>query len=270
MGNWPWLFAKSASLQLEQGICMQHTCVPKCCQHLKSNSTRCFCLERAIRRAFGLLCQIHWIMSKIRRGSFFKKMLHAQLESFETTSDAKSQPRDCWCHFEESFWQTFGWLSLPLFSRGQLPCFQGPGPQPLWEDLFSDKCQLWEGPMTKPRLFDTKWLQKVICVPSQAKAPLSCSKPPPLSLSCSCVSGALALYTSSHAGRVCDPIHTIDFLSDQPCATLATHSNFRGATVEKRAISDCMNCKKQDGHCQILPVAKQWRGDCKSQSCCYL
>ena len=106
--------------------------------------------------------------------------------------------------------------------------------------------------MTKPRLFKTKMfakLQKVICAPSQAK-------PQPLSLSCSCVSGPLALCTSSHAIKVCRAINTIDFLSDQPCVTHATYSLFRGASMEKGAISHCLDCSKQDGHCKILFAAK--------------
>ena len=118
--------------------------------------------------------------------------------------------------------------------------------------LLFGKCQLSDGPMTKPRLFKTKMLaklQKVICAPSQAK-------PQPLSLSCSCVSGSFALCTISHAIKVCRAINTIDFLSDQPCVTRPTYSLFRGASMEKGAISDCLDCAKQDGHCQILFVAQ--------------
>ena len=47
-----------------------------------------------------------------------------------------------------------------------------------------------------------------------------------------------------------------NFLSDQPCVTCATYSLFRGAHLEKGAISDCMVCTKQDGYCQILFVAR--------------
>ena len=101
-----------------------------------------------------------------------------------------------------------------------------------------DKCQLSEGPMTKPGLLQNQNVcKRAICAPSQAK-------PQSLRPSCSCVSGPLALCTSSHAIKVHRAINTMDFLSDQPCVTRATYSLFRGANLEKGAISDCMVCTK--------------------------
>ena len=116
-----------------------------------------------------------------------------------------------------------------------------------WKDLLALwQWQLSEGPMTKPIFVQNKNVcKKVMCAPWQAK-------PQSLQPSCSCVPGPLALVTSSHAIKVHRDINTMDFLSDQPCVTCATYSLFRGASLEKGAISDCVDCTKQDGYCQIL------------------
>ena len=73
----------------------------------------------------------------------------------------------------------------------------------------------------------------ILCAPSQAK-------PQSLRPSCCCVSGPFALCTSSHAIKVHRAINSIYVLSDQPCVTRATYSLFRGASLEKGAISDCI------------------------------